>query len=59
MLPKKRGRPKKFTDDQLEAMEEDEIAVIEQKTKETMAYFTGNKMLNNDNVETLSDESGN
>ena len=55
MLPKKRGRPKKFTDDQLEAMEEEEIAVIEQKTKETMAYFTGNKMLNNDNVETSSD----
>jgi len=54
-LTKKRGRPKKFTDDQLEAIEEEKNAVIEQKTKETMAFFSGNKMLNNENFETSSD----
>ena len=52
MLPKKRGRPKKFTDELVEAINAEANAITEQKTKETMAYFTGNKMLNNDNVET-------
>ena len=41
-LPKKRGRPKKFTDEQLEAMTQEAAAATEKKAKETIAFFTGN-----------------
>jgi hypothetical protein len=41
LVPKKRGRPKKYTDSELEAIEEEKQTQTEMKRKETIQYFSG------------------
>jgi hypothetical protein len=43
MLAKKRGRPKKFLDSQMEEMAETQVQQTGIKTKETMEFFTGKR----------------
>ena len=49
--PRKRGRPKRFTDEQLEAMEEEKVTKLETQKKETVAFFSGIKQAENANEE--------
>jgi len=47
--PRKRGRPKRYTDEQLEAMEEEKVTKLETQKKETVALFSGVKPAENAN----------
>jgi hypothetical protein len=47
--PRKRGRPKRYTDEQLEAMEEEKFTKLETQKKETVALFSGVKPAENAN----------
>ena len=41
--PRKRGRPKRYTDEQLEAIEEEKVNQLKLQKKDTIDFFTGFK----------------